>query len=138
METNAQETVEGGCLCGAVRYRVPLPFVGVVGHCHCTMCRRASGAPVVTWFTVRTDDFQLVRGATRIYQSSAHGQRGFCPDCGSQITFYSTKEADSIDVTVGTLDAPERFPPAKHIWTDTRLPWLHLDEHLPDHKSEHA
>ncbi|HWN66196.1 MAG TPA: hypothetical protein VNM90_01085, partial [Haliangium sp.] len=51
---------------------------------------------------------------------------------GSQITFYSSKKPDAIDVTIGTLDTPERFAPSLHIWTDTRLPWLRLDEHLPD------
>jgi hypothetical protein len=132
MATETRETVEGGCLCGAVRYRVPYPFEGVIAHCHCGMCRRAAGAPVVTWLSVRKAAFELTRGACRLYSSSDHGQRGFCPSCGSQITFYSSKLPDEIDVTLGSLDTPERFAPALHIWTDTRLPWLHLDEHLPD------
>lgn len=132
MATEPRETVEGGCLCGAVRYRVPCPFEGVVAHCHCSTCRRSAGALVLTWFTVRKAAFELTRGACQIYPSSDHGQRGFCPTCGTQITLYSSKLPDEIDVTLGSLDTPGRFPPALHIWTDTRLPWLHLDEHLPD------
>lgn len=128
--------VEGGCLCGAVRYRVPHPFLGVVAHCHCKMCRRAAGAPVVTWFTLRRTDFVVTNGSCRIYRSSDHGQRGFCGDCGSQITFYSTRLPDEIDVTLGTLDTPEKFPASLHIWTESRLPWLHLDEQLPDRPDE--
>jgi hypothetical protein len=100
------------------------------------MCRRASGAPVVTWATVRRDTFELVRGAPRTFASSSHGERGFCPACGSQLTFFSSKLPDELDITVGTLDAPERFPAALHIWTGSRLPWLHLDEHLPDREPE--
>jgi hypothetical protein len=92
----------------------------------------ASGAVAVTWLTVRKDDLVFTRGGCRTYRSSAHGQRGFCADCGSQITFYSSKEPAVVDVAVGTLDTPERFGPSLHIWTDTRLPWLRLDEHLPD------
>jgi hypothetical protein len=132
MSQESPASVEGGCLCGAVRYRVPLPFQGVIAHCHCTMCRRSSGAAAQTWLTVRTQDFVLTRGACRIYQSSEHGQRGFCAACGSQLTFHSSKQPDVIDVTIGSLDTPERFAPALHIWTETRLPWLRLDEHLPD------
>lgn len=124
--------VEGGCLCGNVRYRMPYPFVGKIAHCHCTMCRRSSGAVVLTWATVRKDDLVFTRGACRTYASSEHAERGFCADCGSQITFYTRKEPDLVDVTIGTLDTPERFAAGLHIWTDTRLPWLHLDEHLPD------
>jgi hypothetical protein len=128
--------VDGGCLCGAVRYRIPHPFIGVIAHCHCTICRRASGAPVVTWLTVRKDDFVLTRGTCRIRRSSDHGERGFCADCGSQITFFTTRLPDEIDVTLGTLDTPELFPAELHIWVDTRLPWLHLDEHLEDRKGD--
>lgn len=138
MTTEAHETIAGGCLCSGVRYRVPHPFVGRIAHCHCTMCRRSSGAAALTWLTVRKDDFALTRGALRTYRSSAHAQRGFCPDCGSQITFYSSKAPELIDVTIGSLDTPERFAPGLHIWTDTRLPWLRLDEHLPDRSQEDA
>ena len=50
-----QETIhEGGCLCGAVRYR-EAAAPGAVGHCHCTMRRKASGAPVVTWAVSRNE-----------------------------------------------------------------------------------
>jgi hypothetical protein len=132
MTTESRELIEGGCLCGNVRYRIPHPFVGVIAHCHCTMCRRSSGAAALTWVTVRKDDLVFTRGACRTYASSEHAERGFCPDCGSQISFYSSKKPDIIDVTIGTLDTPERFAPGLHIWTDTRLPWLRLDEHLPD------
>lgn len=124
--------LSGGCLCGAVRYEIDGRPKGSVAHCHCTMCRRAAGSVAVTWFTIEPTQFQLTAGALARYASSEKGERGFCGACGSPITFVHADFPDEIDVTVGTLDRPEDMPADLHIWTDTRLPWLHLDEHLPD------
>ncbi len=125
---------EGGCLCGAIRYRITGPIESVV-HCHCGMCRRASGAPVVTWLTVAAKRFQVTQGAPARRKSSENAERTFCPDCGAQITFNSTRYPDEVDVTLGTLDRPERHPAKRHIWISSRLPWLHLDESLPGHET---
>jgi len=121
----------GRCLCGEVTYRVPYPFVGEVAHCHCSMCRRAAGSVVVTWFTIRTKDFELTGKPLKLYKSSEHGERGNCGTCGTPITFTSTKFPGMTDVTLGSLDHPEDFPADMHIYTASRLPWLVLDAHLP-------
>ena len=124
--------IEGGCLCGAVRYRIT-GSIDSVGHCHCSMCRRGSGGTVVTWATVPLENLSVTRGEPAVYKSSDHGERRFCPNCGTQIVFWTTRFPEEIDITVATLDHPEDFPPDRHIWTRDRLPWLHLDEHLPEH-----
>jgi len=124
------KTHEGGCLCGQVRYQVSGP-IGSVTHCHCTMCRRWSGAAAVTWFTVPNDRFHLAKGEFATYQSSDHGERRSCPTCASQIAFWSSRRPGEIDITLGSLDRPENFPADHHIWTSARLPWLHLDDDLP-------
>jgi hypothetical protein len=56
---------EGGCFCGAIRYRVPLPPLWVA-HCHCSMCRRAQGAAFVTWLGVPGDRFSFLGTADRL------------------------------------------------------------------------
>lgn len=122
----------GGCLCGAVRYEAKDPIEDAV-HCHCTMCRRASGSVVVTWFSVPLGNFRYVRGKPDLYRSSSHGERRFCSRCGAQLTFHTVHEPNLIEVTVGTLDHPEDVRPDRHIWTSTRVHWLKLDEHLPSH-----
>jgi hypothetical protein len=122
---------EGGCLCGALRYRLQAPVLDVV-HCHCTMCRRAGGAPVVTWVIVGRRDFSLTRGHLKMWASSPGARRGFCPDCGAQITFASEREPETLDVTLGSLDRPDDLPATRHVWAEGRLPWLHLDEDLPE------
>jgi len=128
----------GGCLCGGVRYRIDGPIQGATAHCHCTMCRRASGAPVVTWFTVKTDDYAVTKGAPGVYRSSEKAERTFCPTCGAQLTFRTDEAPGFVDVTLATLDDPENHPATLHIWTESRLPWLHLDEHLPEKRGDGA
>ena len=120
----------GGCLCGQVRYRVDAR-IAEVAHCHCTMCRRASGAVAVTWFTVPADAFHLTAGELRSWQSSPGSTRGFCPGCGCQVTFWIETEPGALDVTLATLDDAGRHAAVRHIWTDSRLPWLTLDPDLP-------
>jgi hypothetical protein len=66
----------GGCLRGAIRYRVTAKAYRLT-HCHCTLSRRASGAPVVTWFSVPTDGFFVMHGEPVRYRSSAAAVRGF-------------------------------------------------------------
>ncbi|MEQ9488664.1 MAG: GFA family protein [Alphaproteobacteria bacterium] len=122
----------GHCLCGDITYRVPFPFEGEVSHCHCKMCRRAAGAVVVTWFTVRADTLELTGKPLKVYKSSEHGERGNCPTCGTPVTFRSSHYPGTVDVTLATLDHPEDIAADNHIYTESRLPWLVLDAHLPD------
>ena len=76
----------GGCFCGAVRYSViGTPFNAT--NCHCSICRRTTGAAFVTWFSVRTNEFHILHGQPEQFRSSAHGVRSFCGRCGTQLTF---------------------------------------------------
>lgn len=120
----------GGCFCGAVRYQISAANLDVA-HCHCSMCRRTSGAPFVTWATVPRQSFAFTSGAPSELHSSAHARRGFCGACGTALTFQRTDERGWIDLTVGSLDEPEALIPARHIWTSSQLGWLHLDDDLP-------
>ena len=63
-------TVEGGCLCGRVRYRVAGAPVRVT-HCHCTLCRRSAEAPFLTWATFRAAAFAVTRGAPAAFRATA-------------------------------------------------------------------
>ncbi len=62
----------GSCLCGAVRWRIAPPFADMT-HCHCSMCRKAHGAPFATYLTVTREQYDLLAGADAItdYESSA-------------------------------------------------------------------
>lgn len=126
---------EGGCLCGAVRYRIGgAPHH--VGHCHCSMCRRGTGAVAVTWLYAPVRQFVLVRGAPRVYRSSAEAERHFCGACGSSLFFRSEAEPEMIDIAVATLDDPEAWPANHHNYAADRLGWLTLDPELPAYEGD--
>ncbi len=125
----------GGCHCGHLRYQFSGPLHDIA-HCHCSICRRVSGGIVTTWITVPVSAFQWVKGTPAQYESSSTGVRYFCSNCGAQLAFMTHLSPESIDVTIATLDHPELAPAERHIWTDSRLPWLHLDEHLPGEAEE--
>src|SRR5689334_6313905 len=113
---------EGGCLCGAVRYRVAGPSVAR-SLCHCKTCRLAAGAPSVAWVVWRSSDFSWISGAPARYASSKDVERTFCGQCGTPLTYQKTSERGTIDVTTVTLDAADELAPTMEIWTDHRLPW---------------
>jgi GNAT superfamily N-acetyltransferase len=124
--------LRGGCFCGALRYRIAAPPLEV-SHCHCSICRRTSGAPFVTWATVPATAFAFIAGVAGELRSSAHAERRFCSACGTALTFQRDDEPDTIDVTVGSLDEPNAVVPDSHIWTANQMRWLHFDDDLPRH-----
>ena len=126
------EDLSGGCLCGAVRYRIA-GEPRLVSHCHCSLCRRASGAAFVTWLTVLAERFAIIEGDLRRYRSSDHGWRGFCPRCGTPIASGSSRYSRYVEVTAGSLDAPERIAPERHVFWPDHLRWLAIDDGLPRH-----
>jgi hypothetical protein len=121
---------DGGCLCGAVRYRLRGP-VRHLCYCHCTSCRRAAGAPMVPWGTVTLEQFHLVRGGLTEYRSSAPVVRGFCALCGTGITYRHAARVQDIDVALATLDEPQRLAPEAHVWVADKLPWVQISDGLP-------
>jgi hypothetical protein len=123
---------EGGCLCGATRFRVGGPATNRC-CCHCRSCRRASGAPFVAWATFRADAFQLLRGGLARHCSSEKVLRGFCPSCGTALTYVHEARPGEIDVAVAALDDPAALPPHFHIWVSHKLPWVVLADGLPQH-----
>ena len=125
-------TLAGGCLCGAIRYEIDAP-PALETCCHCTLCRRASGAPFVAWFTVDPAHFRFTQGEPASYASSSRARRSFCATCGTQLTFRADDMHDEIDVTTCSLDDPERVPPRDHTWVRSQLSWISLADPLPRH-----
>lgn len=112
--SNAPSVHTGGCLCGAVRYRVAGPLRAVV-MCHCTQCRRMTGH-VMAATAARRADFRLVSdGELKWYVSSAEARRGFCGRCGSTL-FWEGVGLDRISIAAGTLDDTRGLKIACHIF----------------------
>ncbi len=118
---------DGGCFCGAIRYQID-EGKHLVANCHCNMCRRTSGAPFVTWIVVPRSAFRYTRGEPRVLESSAKGRREFCPQCGTPLTFVTADRPDKIDITTGSLDDPNSFPPTLAVHEETKLSWLSATE----------
>jgi hypothetical protein len=128
--TQEATTLEGGCLCGAVRWRASAaPVRGVI--CHCAMCRRHSGAPALAFVHFPADAFEWTAAAPAWYRSSPYAQRGFCPTCGSTLGMREDVLADRVQVCVGSLDDPSRVRIDDHVWTRSRIPWFDVRDDLP-------
>lgn len=124
---------EGGCLCGAVRYRAS-------GHpthrmiCHCNSCRRATGSPVVAWVTFRLDCFEFIAGDPASHSSSPRVTRTFCRSCGTPLTYRRDVMLESVDVTTCSLDDPDSLPPTHHSWLEDSVSWVRFGDGLPTYR----
>ena len=124
------EPAEGGCLCGAVRYRVTGEPVATT-LCHCRSCRRASGGTNIAWAVFDLTNFEWQCGYPVAYSSSAGIEWLHCRHCGSLVGYRRSSRPDHMDVTTGTLDEPDRFPPAVEIWLEQKVHWETLNPDLP-------
>lgn len=115
--------LSGGCCCGAVRYETT-ERVFHATICHCPTCRKAAGAPCVAWFSVVLSDFEIISGSLANYRSSLHVTRGFCAECGTQLTYQHDDFPNDIDITLCSLDDPETTRPDDHTFVQYRLSWM--------------
>lgn len=122
----------GGCFCGAVRYQVTGPPLYLC-VCHCDSCRRASGGAMVPWGTWPKVRFAVRAGTLSFHESSEGVTRGHCARCGTSISYATTRRADEIDVTLASLGDPTDLSPTAHIWVSDKLPWVILNDGLPQH-----
>ena len=125
------ETFLGGCHCGAIRYEV---HGAPKSHalCHCTDCRRHAGAPLVSWAMYDAANIMVTKGQTKTYNSSAHGRREFCADCGTGLFYHNAIELPGIiDIQSATLDDPNQVPASCHIQTAERILWMENAHTLP-------
>lgn len=119
--------LEGGCLCGECRFEVG--EVLEAGYCHCSRCRRASGAPVIAWLDVPRDHLKISGPITR-FRSSPQSNRGFCSQCGSQLFFEPDDPNEPISMSLCCLDDPEAVEPESHIYHADKLSWLTIEDDL--------
>ena len=120
---------EGGCFCGAVRFRVtgqPL----ALSRCHCESCRQAVGSAGVGWSIFRREEVTVVRGSLAQYRSSPQALRTFCSICGTSISYESDDAPAQVALATATFDEPERFPPSREVWLEHKLSWELLNQSL--------
>jgi len=121
---------EGGCLCGAVRYRVTgAPIRTSV--CHCTFCQRRTGSAFGIGVYVKKQDFQLLKGELKSYEhrSDESGRWlrvEFCPKCGNPLTWTLEVMPEGRGVAAGSFDDQSWIKPERHSWTRSKHPWVEI------------
>lgn len=118
--------VEGGCQCGAVRYRLAAAPVSVA-VCHCRMCQRATGTPMFAVLVMAHEAVDWIRGAPAWFRSSDVAERGFCQTCGTHLAFRFVEghpREDDLDITLPSLDDPTAFEPRLETGIESRADWV--------------
>lgn len=110
----------GGCLCGAVRYRINGPLRDVF-VCHCTVCARTHGGPA-PYSACERGDLELVETRGLRWHAYDGAERAFCAECGGRL-FWSRPDRPTISVAAGTLDQPTGLRTARHIFVNDAADW---------------
>jgi hypothetical protein len=130
-EGGKQTMITGGCHCGAIRYQAEGEAL-THALCHCTDCRRHAGAPMVGWTMYAQSAVTVTKGRPKVYMSSQHGRRHFCPDCGTGLFYTNTELLPGIiDIQSATYDDPDSVPARAHIQIAERIRWMERAHELP-------
>ena len=119
---NEQTKMQGGCMCGAVRYEATgEPFA--VTHCHCRSCRKHNGGPVVTLAGYSKDQVSFSGRERSLYQSSEDAIRAYCSDCGTPLTWEGDggELGPILEIHLSTLDDPQALVPTAHAFYPERI-----------------
>ena len=128
------DRLEGGCACGAVRYRLrSAPMF--VHCCHCHDCQRQTGTAFVLNAIIETDRIEVLSGEPQPVPVPTDSGRPHdiyrCPSCQTAMWSDYGRRPPLRFVRIGTLDDPAAWPPAGHIYTRSKLPWVILPDGVP-------
>jgi hypothetical protein len=125
--------IRGSCLCGAVRFEVD--EVRSITHCHCTNCRKLTGAAFATYAHVEVDKFRFLTGEdmTVRYESALGSFRYRCKICGC-LTPGKASYLETVSIPAGLFDDDPKVRPRLHVFTSSRAPWWTIQDDLPQHE----
>jgi hypothetical protein len=129
--TTEQVPLRGSCLCGLVAYQVPDSFEYAF-YCHCSNCRRATGAAAKPFAAIRSDRLVVVRGGDQIMRYGGGGANhdAHCGRCGS-LLYSLVRDGTYLHVTLGTLIDSPSIRPTAHIFAGSKAPWDVICDGLP-------
>jgi hypothetical protein len=132
----AYTPLDGGCACGAVRYRLD-EAPSDTGWCHCRVCQHVSGSGGMVFTTLRVSRYRILAGEEDIgsFASTDFGTRTYCRKCGSPLTIHVRHQPDEIDVAAGSLDDPEAVAPGFHLYAAKAPSWMPMLAFLPRYKA---
>ena len=127
-------TLEGGCACGEVRYRLASRPM-FVHCCHCRECQRQTGGAFVINALIETSRVDRLSGETEAVPVPTDSGRPHdihrCASCGTAVWSHYDGHQELSFVRVGTLDEPSELPPDVHIYIRSKLPWIALPSDVP-------
>ncbi len=135
MTNEGNYSMEGGCICGAVRYRMTSKPM-FVHCCHCRWCQRETGASFALNAMIEADRVVLLRGSPEAVDTPSESGKGQkivrCPDCHIALWSNYAGAGDALHfIRAGTLDEPDRLTPDVHIYTASKQPWVVLPPGTP-------
>ena len=119
------QTLTGGCLCGAVRYKVSADLI-FSGKCYCEDCRKTSSSGHGSVYAVPEQAVTMTGKLTEYTKNGGSGQaitRRFCPVCGSRISATAVVMPGVMMITASTLDDPEKYVSQMSIFTSRAPSW---------------
>ncbi|MEM8851035.1 MAG: GFA family protein [Pseudomonadota bacterium] len=128
--TGSDEIHRGRCYCGASRVSAR-GAPRTVAYCHCSDCRRITGAPVAAFAAWAPSDLMLDPTELSPFSIRSGVERWFCPTCGSPLAARWDYLPGQIYVPVGLFDHAEDLAPTLHAHAGEALPWLHIQDDLP-------
>jgi len=135
-ETSGQHMLAGMCLCGAVRYEVADAFRYAM-NCHCSNCRRTTGAAFKPIAGIERSKFSLTKGADNLLVvGEPDGNDTHCKLCGSFL-YSVVNDGTYVHVAMGSLIDDPSIRPSKHIFVGSKAPWFTITDNLPQFE-EHA
>ncbi len=126
------ETHLGGCACGAVRYRVVgKPVVGTV--CHCKFCQKRLASAFAILASFKQEDIEFLQGEVhevehRSDESGRWLRMSLCSKCGTTVAHTAEVRPGMRTIAGGTFDEPAWFNIDRHIWVQSKLPWIVIPE----------
>ena len=135
MNSDGDLSLEGGCPCRAVRYRMPSKPL-FVHCCHCRWCQRETGTAFALNAMIEADRVVLLKGSPEVVNTPSNSGKGQkiarCPQCRIALWSNYAGAGDHVRfIRVGTLDEPDRLPPDIHIFTESKQPWVVLPPGTP-------
>jgi hypothetical protein len=125
----AMRRLNGSCLCGAVTYDVADAFEYAL-ICHCSRCRRTTGAASKPFAGIAADQFSLHRPERLLRYGQERAHDGRCGRCGS-LLYSLVRGGSHVHVTLGTLDETPTLRPTAHIFVGSKADWEAIGDDLP-------
>ena len=127
--------IHGSCACKGARFELD-DTIDFINHCHCSICRKTSGAEFGTFAHARASGFRYSQGEELVvyYASSPAARRAFCRVCGSCMPVVYA-EQNHVVIPAGTLDDDPGVRPSVHIFTGSKAPWVEIADALTKYEA---